>query len=309
VTTPGSRPVTGLIYDIERFAINDGPGIRTLVFLKGCPLSCLWCSSPHTRRGVPELLYDEGKCSTSGRCLEVCPQSAISLRGSSGIEIDRELCDGCGDCVEVCPSGALEVAGRSVTPEELVDELTRDSRFFRRSGGGVTIGGGEPTAQAGFVTDVLRLCKRRFLHTAMETCGYVEWERLETLLENLDLVYVDLKHMDDDRHREFTGVSNKLILDNITRSAARCSVILRVPVVPGFNDTEQNIRETARFAASLGDGFERLELLPYHRLGVDVYAKLGHGYELHDVEPPNDKDMESLKTIAEESGIEVRIGG
>jgi pyruvate formate lyase activating enzyme len=300
---------TGLIYDIERFAITDGPGIRTLVFLKGCPLHCLWCSSPHTRSGVPQLLYDEGKCSTSGRCLDVCPPKAISLRGTGGIEIDRDLCDGCGDCVEVCPSGALELAGRSVTAEQLVDELTRDSAFFRRSGGGVTIGGGEPTAQAEFVADVLGLCKRRYLHTAMETCGHVEWERLERLLEYLDLVYVDLKHMDDERHRDFTGVSNELILENVKRSAARCSVIVRIPVVPGFNDTEENIRATAGFAASLGDGFEHLELLPYHQLGVDVYKKLGHEYQLGDVEPPSGKSMESLKEIAEESGIEVRIGG
>jgi pyruvate formate lyase activating enzyme len=300
---------TGLIYEIERFALHDGPGIRTLVFLKGCPLNCLWCSSPHTKRGLPELLYDDGRCSSSGRCVEVCPQSALQLQASGTIEIDRELCDGCGDCVEICPSGALELAGRTVTAEQLFEELSRDSGFFRRSGGGVTIGGGEPTAQAEFVTELLGLCKRRYLHTAMETCGYVEWERLEGLLEHLDLMYVDLKHMDDEQHLKFTGVSNGLILDNIRRSAESCRVILRVPVVPGYNDSEENIRETARFAASLGDGFERLELLPYHLLGVDVYRRLGHDYELGDVEPPGAEQLESLKAIAEACGITARIGG
>jgi pyruvate formate lyase activating enzyme len=303
------RPPTGLVYDLERFALHDGPGIRTLVFLKGCPLHCLWCSSPHTKSREPELLYDDGRCSTSGRCVEVCPQDALTLRGAGGIDIDRELCDGCGDCVEVCPSGALELAGRSMTPEQLFDEVAKDDAFFRRSGGGVTIGGGEPTAQHRFVLDFLKLCKRRYIHTAMETCGYVAWENLEQLIEHLDVLYVDLKHMDDEQHRAFTGVPNGVILENAQKSAERCRVILRIPVVPDFNDSDENILASARFAASLGAGVGRIELLPYHRLGVDVYRRLGETYRLRDVEPPDDLHLQHLKQLAESCGVEVRIGG
>jgi pyruvate formate lyase activating enzyme len=299
----------GLIADIERFALHDGPGIRTLVFLKGCPLGCLWCSSPHTRRGAPELLYDRRLCSASGRCVEVCPQDAITLAAEGGIEIDRELCDGCGDCVEVCPSGALELSGRLVTAPQLLEEVTRDEGFYRRSGGGVTLGGGEPTAQAEFAVEFLRLCKRRFLHTAMETCGHVEWSILDRLLDTLDLVYMDIKHMDEEHHRRFTGVSNRIILANVERTAGRCQVILRLPVIPGFNDSEENVIATARFAASLGDGCRRLELLPYHRLGIDHYRRLGEDYALEGVEPPGPRELEKLRSIAEACGVDVLICG
>ncbi len=306
---PADRKTTGLVYDTERFALHDGPGIRTLVFLQGCPLHCLWCSSPHTMRGSPELLYDATRCSSSGRCVEACPQRAIALGDGGGIVIDRALCDGCGDCVAVCPSGALELAGESVTPKELFDAVVRDDAFFRRSGGGVTVGGGEPTAQAEFVAEFLALCKARYLDTAMETSAFVAWDRLETLLEHLDLVYMDVKHMDDEQHRRLTGVSNEVILENIQRTAQRCRVIVRIPVVPGFNDSEENIVETARFAASLADNLERLELLPYHRLGVDVYRRLGEDYGLGDVQQPTDDHLEALKTLAEQCGVTVKIGG
>jgi pyruvate formate lyase activating enzyme len=261
------------------------------------------------QRRVSELLYDEERCSTSVRCVEACPQDALAVRDSGGVELDRELCDGCGDCVEVCPSGALELAGRSVSAGQLFKELIRDSDFFRRSGGGVTIGGGEPTDQPVFVAELLKLSRRRFLHTAMETCGRAEWDELRPLLEKLDLVYIDIKHMDDAVHRELTGASNVMILENIRRSAELCSVVLRVPVVPGYNDSEENIRATACFAASLGRGFEHLELLPYHRLGVDVYRRLGRDYELDQVEPPDEQRLAALKKIAENEGITVRVGG
>lgn len=294
---------------MQRFAIHDGPGIRTLIYMKGCPLKCLWCSSPQTQRPSTEILHIELNCKKCGRCIEVCSNNAITLSNNEAIEIDRKLCTSCGDCVEICLNQALKLAGKDITVEELFKEVNKDSPFYRRSNGGVTVGGGEPTMQHEFVTAFLKRCKQIYMHTAMESCGYVKWEYLEKLLEYLDLAYFDIKHMDPRMHKELTGVSNELILENIKKASVLRPVIIRIPVAPGYNDSDDNILATARFAAGLGKNLQRIEILPYHKFGTHLYDQLDMEYKLKDVEPPSDEHMEKLKELIESCGIKAQIGG
>ena len=303
------RELTGLIYDIQRFAIHDGPGIRTLVYMKGCPIRCLWCSSPQTQKPSPEILQVELNCKKCGSCVEACPIEVMTLSEKEGVKIDRELCTSCGECVEACPNQALALAGNHMTVEELFQEVDKDSPFYRRSNGGVTVGGGEPTMQHEFVAAFLKRCKQSYIHTAIETCGYVKWEHLEKLLEYLDLVYFDIKHMDALVHKELTGVSNELILENARRASALRPMIVRIPVGPGYNDSDDNILDTAMFVAKLDKNLQRIELLPYHKFGTQTYNGLGREYKLTDVEPPGDDHMTRLKEIVESCGVRAQIGG
>lgn len=303
------KPLQGLVSNIERFAIHDGPGIRSLVFMKGCPLKCLWCSSPQTQKPAPEILYDVDHCQSCGTCAEVCPERAVVLSKEGGVKIDLELCTCCGECANACPYQALELVGRYMTAKELFKEVEKDSPFYRRSRGGVTVGGGEPAMQHEFVAEFLKDCKQRYLHTAMETCGYVKWDDLKKLLKYLDLVYIDIKSMDNSAHKEFTGVSNKLILENAARISAVKPMVVRLPIVPGYNDSEDNVLTAVRFAAGLGENLHRIELLPFHKLGEQTYSRLGRKYTLHETEPPGASRMERLKEIVESCDLNVQIGG
>jgi len=301
--------IKGLVFNLQRFAIHDGPGIRTLVYMKGCPLRCLWCSTPQSQKKAIEILHIKIHCKKCGRCAEICPLNAIKFSGEEGPEIDRVLCDGCGQCVEACPNQALELAGKWMTVEELFREVDKDSPFYRRSNGGVTVGGGEPTTQHEFVTAFLKRCRQRYIHTSIETCGYVKWEHLQHILEYVDLLHYDIKHMNDTVHKEITGVSSELILENARRAVSMCPMIVRIPVVPGCNDSDDNIMDTANFTRELGENVQRIELLPYHKFGTQTYTRLGREYELTDVETPDDDHMQRLKEIVEACGVKVRIGG
>jgi len=299
----------GLVYDIQKGAIHDGPGIRTLVFMKGCPLKCLWCSSPQTQKFSTEILYTESKCEKCLRCVEECPKKAIIFSDKEKIKIDRKLCNTCGQCVEICPNQALKLIGDQRTVEELFQDVMKDSNFYRRSDGGVTIGGGEPTMQHEFVADLLKKCKETYVHTAMETCGYVKWENLEKILENIDLLYFDIKHMDTLEHKKITGVSNELILENAKKAAKMRPIIIRIPLIPGYNDSEENLLNTGKFAAGLGENLLRVELLPFHKFGTGNYEQLGREYELKDLEPPSEEYMNKLKNLVESCGVKVQVGG
>lgn len=299
----------GLVYDIQRFAIHDGPGIRTLVYMKGCPLKCLWCSSPQTQKFSTEILYTESKCEKCLRCVDECPKKAIIFSDKEKIKIDRKLCNTCGQCVEICPNQALKLIGDQRTVEELFQDVMKDSNFYRRSNGGVTIGGGEPTMQHEFVAELLKKCKETYVHTALETCGYVKWENLEKILEYVDLLHFDIKHMDTLEHKKITGVPNELILENAKKAAKMRPIIIRIPLIPGYNDSEENLLNTGKFAAGLGENLLRVELLPFHKFGTGNYEQLGREYELKDLEPPSEEYMNKLKNLVESCGVKVQVGG
>jgi pyruvate formate lyase activating enzyme len=299
---------SGRVFNIQRYSIHDGTGIRTLVFLKGCPLRCLWCSNPESQKGEPQLGYIESRCvgaETCGApCISACPIEAVVLDNQGKPIIDRQRCDACGMCAEACNKDALKIVGRQMSVDEVMAEVEKDRAFYRRSGGGVTLGGGEPLAQYRFSAELLKAAHEAYLHTAVETCGYAPWRHFETVLEHADLLQFDLKHMDPLRHRELTGQSNGLIIENLKRVlTVKTSedVIIRVPVIPGCTDSVENISETAEFVAGLG--FRQLELIPYHRLGVSKYAQYGMSYPLMGYEPPPQTNLDALRKIAEEFGL------
>lgn len=290
----------GLIYNIEKFAMNDGPGIRTLVFMKGCPLRCLWCSSPQTQQPLPQILHDPDLCQKCRACLHSCKNKSLNFTPDHKLNMQPQLCDLCRNCIDACPNKALEMAGRYMTTEELFREVVRDSAFFRRSQGGVTVGGGEPTMQHLFVTEFLKKCKTQYIHTAIETCGYCSWEKMKAILEYTDMVFMDIKHLNDTQHRKITGASNRTILENAHKISRIRPLTIRIPIVPGCNDSEQNIRETARFAAQLGEKLQKVELLPYHELGVDTYRRLGMTYSLEGTKSSSQEYMKRLQEVVEQ---------
>jgi len=311
-TLTSHKPL-GVIFNTERFAIHDGPGIRTVVFLKGCPLRCLWCSSPEGQKVGPELLFFGDKCIKCGQCSKACLKNAITETKDDELIIDRNTCNNCGSnfgkCTERCYTGSLVVKRRYVAVEEIISEILKDEPFYRRSGGGVTFSGGEPTYQPEFLLQSLRMCGEYSLNRVIETCGYTKWEVFEQILKHLDLVYFDIKHMDPTKHRQYTNVSNELILSNIKQvSLSGVPMVLRIPVVPGYNDSERNVRETAKFALTL-QNLMRIELLPYHRLGLSKYRALGLDYRLAQVTPPSRENILQLKQIVENFGLKCQIGG
>ena len=268
--------VKGLLCDLETFAIHDGPGIRMTVYLKGCPLSCAWCHSPESQCAEPELVFVRDRCALCGGCVEVCPQGAHHLEDGQHA-VDRALCRACGRCVEVCAHGAVAIKGYPATSEEIIARAVRMLPFFRHSGGGITLTGGEVTLQPEFALAVLRGCRAQGIHTAIETCGACPWPTLERLLAYTDLVLYDLKLMDDAAHRHWAGASNRLILENAARLAGR-KVQVRVPLIPGITDTEGNLRAIYAFMHDVG--LSEVTLLPYNEAAGAKYQWLDRSYPL-----------------------------
>jgi len=299
-----------LISLIQRYSIKDGPGIRSTVFLKGCPLGCLWCSNPELIRAAAERLYAREKCARCGTCLAVCQRGALSADSDGFIIVERTACDGCGECVLACPQGALELVGRLVGVDEAVEELLKDRVFYQTSGGGVTFSGGEPLWQSGFVTRIARRLQAEGIHTALDTAGDVPWCHFEEALPFIDLVLYDIKLMDKRRHRLYTGRDNDLILMN-AQALARQGVPMhmRLVMVPGLNDSAADIRARVDFIRELGDSVRQVDVLPYHRYGQGKYARLGLDYPLADLPEYSAEQVEEIRARVAACGLPATIGG
>jgi len=296
----------GLVFSIQRYSTEDGPGIRTTVFMKGCPLKCLWCHNPEGQEFSPQIAFNDSRCIGCKECVDACPQGAINFT-ADGSRTDRVKCQNCGKCAEVCPTGARELIGKYMTAEEVFSEVERDTLFYRNSGGGVTVGGGEPTMQPGFLVEFLRKCHEQGIHTALDTSGYVEWKEMEEILKYVDLVLYDIKQIDLAKHAEYTGVSNDLILENARRISSKgIPMIIRVPVIPGYTDGEDSIRGIMEFACVL-ESVVKVDLLPFHRLGEPKYRKLDRSYAFEGTQPPAGVDMQELKRIVESFGLQAKV--
>jgi len=297
-----------LVFDIQRFSIHDGPGIRTTVFFKGCPLKCMWCANPESLNPFPEIMFNEARCTNCYRCVSVCPSGAIMQR-SGTVFIDRKKCDGCGKCVDVCYSGALHLCGRYMSSEEILNEVERDVPFYEMSNGGMTASGGEPLMQHESLIELFAGAHERGINTALETSGYASWKIFSKVLKHTDLVLYDLKIVDPKIHKEMTGVANELILKNIERiSREGVPTVVRIPVIPNYNIvTEEDIHGMGRFVKKL-EGIERIDLLPYHRLGEIKYRWLDRKYKVK-ANPPRKEFMNKLREIVESYGYKTSIGG
>lgn len=297
----------GRVFSIQRYSLQDGPGIRTTVFLKGCPLRCTWCSNPESQSPHAELMVRRQKCEGCGECVEACPRGAIELR-EDGVHVDRLICDLCLKCVEACTTGALECRGQEITVREALEECCRDEPFYRNSGGGVTVSGGEPLYQPEFTRELSRECRRSGLNTALDTCGYAPWEVLEEILAYTDLVLFDLKHLDPEMHRRGTGADNGLILENLRKTAEsrHARVWIRIPLIPGYNDSEEHARAVASALAKMP--VEKVSLLSYHEWGKPKYGFLGRDYPLEGAASEDQERLERIERILRSEGLCVTIG-
>jgi pyruvate formate lyase activating enzyme len=305
--TKNHNPEKGLIFNIQRFSIHDGPGIRTTIFMKGCPLRCRWCSNPESQDFSPNLMARDINCRACGACVEACPEGAIILDREQGRRIHWEECTQCLECVNACVYDSLRQCGNEMTVEEVLDEVLRDEAFYRNSGGGMTVSGGEALSQGEFVADLLGAAKDAGLHTALDTTGYAPWEKLERTIPFVDLILWDIKHLDSREHKWGTGLENEVILENLKRASGLSKAIwLRMPLIKDFNDSEAHIRKVIALGKEIGA--EKISLLPYHEGGKTKCEQMGRVYPFPEGESPTDEEIEQLKGIIENEGLKVSIG-
>lgn len=305
----GIEPLgTGIIFDIKKYALHDGPGIRTTVFLKGCPLCCLWCHNPEGIGATPQILYNNRRCIACGECLSVCPEGALS-NTSEGITTDSAMCKSDGACAEICPAEARELVGKTALPEDILDTIKKDIPFYDQSGGGVTFSGGEPLMQPNFLLECLTLCGQEGIHRAVDTTGYAKLESIKQIAMQTDLFLYDLKLMDSEKHKQFTGVSNHSILNNLkylARSGAQ--IIIRFPLIPGINDDNENIDLVGMYLRILPE-IENVHIIPYHRHQENKYVRLDIENKVRDMPVPTSEDLSRAKKRLEGFGLHVEIGG
>lgn len=308
-----SISITAPIFNIQSYSIHDGPGIRVTVFVKGCPLRCLWCANPESNQTKPQLMTYENKCIGCGICVSACAKNAVSpiiKDGKPKVYTDRQLCAECGKCVSACRSGARELVGKDMSVDEVLSKVLKDRMFMEASGGGITISGGEPLMHPDFTEALLKAAKDEGLHTAVESSSFATREIVDRVFRYVDLALLDIKHMDSAVHKELTGVPNERILENIKyiHNVLKVPTMISLPTIPGHNDSDDNIAATARFVAQELDGKVNIRLLPYHRLGESKNESLGKGMNMS-IDVPSDEHMQHLKEIVESFGVAAQIGG
>jgi len=302
----GDKMNTANIFNIQKFSVHDGPGIRTTVFFKGCPLKCLWCHNPESQNINTQILYDRDKCVLCGTCEKICHKKAIKIENNK-LTTD-ESCDCCGQCVIYCIQGARQIAGKVYTVDDVMKEVLKDRVFYEKSSGGVTLSGGEPLIHIDFVEELLKKLKDNNIHTAVDTCGAVSFENLKRAAKYTDVFLYDIKLMDDEKHVEFIGMSNKLILENIRKlSEIHNNINLRMPIIEGVNGDEEHIIKTIEFIEGLN--ISKVNLLPYHDIAKHKYKKLGKVYEDDRMSKPSDEKMQKFKEMFENKGYKAKIGG
>lgn len=295
----------GLVFDIQRFSISDGPGIRTTVFLKGCSLKCKWCHNPESISSRIQMQTFFHKCINCGTCFMICENHAHEVSDDLRV-FHQERCRLCGECVSHCYSKSLIISGREMTVSEVMEEIKKDRTFYVDSRGGVTFSGGEPLLQSRYLKEILEECKKENIHTAVDTAGNVPFKAFLDVMDDTDLFLFDLKMMDREKHKEYTGASNDLILENLKKLAAlRKRILIRIPVIPGVNDQKEEIRKMTDFIKALD--IEAVELLPYHNLGGSKYESLSIPYELTELKTPSKEEMTVLGELFEKSGIKVKV--
>jgi len=300
----------GLIFDIQRFSIHDGPGIRSLVFFKGCPLRCLWCSNPEAQNAYVELGIDPTHCMKCESCISVCNSNAIKIK-DNGPAVKRRKCTICGKCASQCVSGTLQLIGRIADVKEIMREVEKDSIFYTCSDGGVTFSGGEPLSQPDFLRELLITCKKRGFHTAIETSGYSPYKNVTAILPWLDLILYDIKILDSAKHKYYTGVSNDLIKDNfkLLTEEKNINMVVRHPVIPGINDDIEEEESLYDFLQNYRDKIDSINLIPYHKLGKYKYDKLNRYFNSKEIIPPTEEKMKSLLEKYSGIGVHVQVGG
>lgn len=296
---------SGTVFNIQKFSVNDGPGIRTTVFLKGCPLNCMWCHNPESKSTKPELMYDANKCISCGACM-CCPTHS-HIFSECAHHLERRTCTACGACAEICPADALEMAGKRMTAEEVMAEVKKDAVFYETSGGGMTLSGGEPMLQFDFSYALLKMAKEQGIHTCMETCGFAPKEQYEAILPYTDIFLFDYKETNPEKHKEFTGVSNELILENLKRlDSGGAKIILRCPIIPTLNDREEHFTGIAETANSLKNVSE-IHIEPYHPLGKGKAEHLGKDYPLRDLSFPEEETVKAwMESVQAKTDIPVK---
>ena len=306
VNNSESAAAKRLVLSINRMTIHNGPGIRTLILFKGCPLHCLWCSTPESQKAEPEIAIYPSKCILCGQCVPVCPLNAIDLT-SETISINRSLCNNCGKCAEVCPSEAIRLLGQLMTVEELLEEAKKDIVFYKHSGGGVTLSGGEPLLNPDFNKKLLRALKEEGISVGVDVCGHVPWASIEQILPYIDFFLWDIKHIDSKKHKGLTGVPNELILSNARSVSERNTPLyIRIPVIPGYNDSEENIRATCEFARGLFSVVE-VDLLPLHHLGKARYESLNRAYPIANIPLIPENVLQNMEWLIESYGLKSSI--
>ena len=297
----------GTIFNIQRYSIQDGPGMRTTVFVKGCPLKCLWCSNPESQDPEPVISNRYTACKKCGKCVQVCPQSAVELT-EEGVNIRRSLCDKCGKCVDTCFYDAMHWTGEVVSVDKVMKTILRDKMYYETSGGGVTCSGGEILFQPDFVAEIFRRCREEGIHTNADTCGFGTEEAVRKVMAEADLCYYDLKHMDPEKHREYTGLDNGLILRNLELTLSLgVKVVIRVPLIPEHNADEEHIRALAAYVKGLGEGVDSVCFLPYHSYGENKYRMIGRTYPLEGLRKLTEEELRRAVEIVEGFGLRATV--